>query len=102
MVVRFLSLLLALALFSSGPDVRAAERFITVASTTSTENSGLFAHILPLFTAASGIAVRVVAVGTTSVRVLESLGQPDGTVVAGSGDTQLFLYPGVPFLACNV
>ncbi|PWC31712.1 substrate-binding domain-containing protein [Azospirillum sp. TSO22-1] len=38
--------------------------FITVASTTSTEDSGLFRHILPLFTAKTGIEVRVVAKGT--------------------------------------
>ncbi len=37
---------------------------IVVASTTSTEQSGLFAHLLPAFTQASGIAVKVVAVGT--------------------------------------
>ena len=37
----------------------AQERSITVASTTSTEQSGLFAHILPLFTQQTGIAVRV-------------------------------------------
>jgi tungstate transport system substrate-binding protein len=42
----------------------AAERFITVASTTSTENSGLFGFLLPKFQQASGIEVRVVAVGT--------------------------------------
>jgi tungstate transport system substrate-binding protein len=42
----------------------APERFITVASTTSTENSGLFGHILPLFREKTGIAVRVVALGT--------------------------------------
>jgi tungstate transport system substrate-binding protein len=42
----------------------AAERYITVASTTSTEASGLFRHLLPGFTEASGIEVRVVAVGT--------------------------------------
>jgi tungstate transport system substrate-binding protein len=42
----------------------AAERFITVASTTSTENSGLFGYILPKFQQATGIEVRVVAVGT--------------------------------------
>jgi tungstate transport system substrate-binding protein len=52
-------LLVALAL----PAV-AAERFITVASTTSTENSGLFGFILPQFQRATGIEVRVVAVGT--------------------------------------
>jgi len=38
--------------------------FITVASTTSTEESGLFAYLLPTFTKETGIDVRVVAVGT--------------------------------------
>ena len=42
----------------------AAERYITVASTTSTEHSGLFGFILPKFQQATGIEVRVVAVGT--------------------------------------
>jgi len=43
---------------------RAGTPYIIVASTTSTEQSGLFGHLLPAFTKASGIAVRVVAVGT--------------------------------------
>ena len=42
----------------------AAEQFITVASTTSTENSGLFGYILPKFERKTGIDVRVVAKGT--------------------------------------
>jgi tungstate transport system substrate-binding protein len=42
----------------------AALGFITVASTTSTEQSGLFRHLLPLFTNKTGIEVHVVAVGT--------------------------------------
>ena len=42
----------------------AQERTITVASTTSTEQSGLFGHLLPQFTKATGIGVKVVAVGT--------------------------------------
>jgi tungstate transport system substrate-binding protein len=42
----------------------AQNRFITVASTTSTEQSGLFGHLLPAFTKATGIEVHVVAVGT--------------------------------------
>ena len=42
----------------------AEQPFIVVASTTSTEQSGLFAHLLPAFTKDSGIEVRVVAVGT--------------------------------------
>jgi tungstate transport system substrate-binding protein len=42
----------------------AQERSITVASTTSTEQSGLFGHLLPEFTRQTGITVRVVALGT--------------------------------------
>lgn len=44
--------------------VGAQPRFITVASTTSTEQSGLFRHILPIFEKKTGIEVRVVALGT--------------------------------------
>jgi len=43
---------------------QAQERFIVMASTTSTEQSGLFGHLLPAFKAATGIDVRVVAQGT--------------------------------------
>lgn len=42
----------------------AAEKFIVVQSTTSTQNSGLFDYMLPIFTKKTGIEVRVVAVGT--------------------------------------
>lgn len=58
----------------------AGEKFITVASTTSTEQSGLFDHILPLFTQKTGIAVRVVAQGT---------GQAIKTAQAGDADVVL-------------
>ena len=44
--------------------VQAQQKFITVASTTSTEQSGLFKHLLPLFEKQTGIQVRVVALGT--------------------------------------
>ena len=40
---------------------------------------------------------RVWAVGTTVVRALESAAQPDGTVRAGSGQTNLMITPGYPF-----
>ncbi|MDQ6630092.1 MAG: substrate-binding domain-containing protein [Pseudomonadota bacterium] len=49
--------MLPAAVFAQAP-------FITMASTTSTEQSGLFAHLLPAFRAATGIDVHVVAVGT--------------------------------------
>jgi tungstate transport system substrate-binding protein len=60
--VSYLTIVVLLAVLA--PPAVAAERFITVASTTSTENSGLFGYILPRFQQASGIDVRVVAVGT--------------------------------------
>jgi tungstate transport system substrate-binding protein len=52
-----------LALGVSGA-VQAQDTFIVVQSTTSTQNSGLFDHILPIFQDKTGIEVRVVAVGT--------------------------------------
>ena len=54
----------ALALAASSGAVEAADDFIIVQSTTSTQNSGLFDHILPIFEKKTGIQVRVVAVGT--------------------------------------
>jgi len=56
-------LLLALSL-SISFSTEAQQRFITVASTTSTEQSGLFRHLLPAFERRTGIQVRVVALGT--------------------------------------
>jgi tungstate transport system substrate-binding protein len=53
-----------LSLLAAARPVAAEPPFITVASTTSTEESGLFGHLLPAFTRATGIQVRVVAVGT--------------------------------------
>jgi tungstate transport system substrate-binding protein len=55
-------LALAATLGFAGP--ASAGEFIVVASTTSTEQSGLFKHLLPRFTEKTGIEVRVVAVGT--------------------------------------
>lgn len=56
-------LTVALAL-TAAPDARAQDAFIIVASTTSTESSGLFGHLLPVFEQKTGVDVRVVAVGT--------------------------------------
>ncbi len=42
----------------------AQDRFIVMASTTSTEQSGLFAHLLPAYKKATGVDARVVALGT--------------------------------------
>jgi tungstate transport system substrate-binding protein len=54
-----------------------AQRFITVASTTSTEQSGLFKHLLPEFEKNSGIQVRVVALGTGQALDLGRRGDAD-------------------------
>ncbi len=62
-MLRRLFLGLGLAVATMLPVV-AQTTSITVSSTTSTEQSGLFGHILPIFTQSTGIAVRVVALGT--------------------------------------
>jgi tungstate transport system substrate-binding protein len=57
--------------------VHAQERFITMASTTSTEQSGLFAFLLPAFTKDTGIGVRVVALGTGQALDMARRGDAD-------------------------
>jgi len=53
----------AAAVLSGGP-VLAQYKSIVVSSTTSTQDSGLFGHILPLFKQKTGIDVKVIAQGT--------------------------------------
>lgn len=65
----------AAAMLVSG--AQAQERFITVASTTSTEQSGLFFHLLPVFEKSTGIKVRVVALGTGQALDLARRGDAD-------------------------
>jgi tungstate transport system substrate-binding protein len=60
---------------------RAAKRFITLDSTTSMQDSGLLGHILPLFKAASGIDVHVVAVGTGQALAMGARGGADALLV---------------------
>ena len=56
---------LVLTLGLAGPlGASAQDKSMTVASTTSTQDSGLFEHILPLFKAKTGMDVKVVAQGT--------------------------------------
>jgi tungstate transport system substrate-binding protein len=55
----------------------AAEKYITVASTTSTEQSGFFRHLLPIFERKTGIQVRVVALGTGQALDLGRRGDAD-------------------------
>jgi tungstate transport system substrate-binding protein len=72
----------------------AQDRSITVASTTSTEQSGLFGHLLPRFTAASGIAVKVVAVGTGQALDIGRRGDADVVFVHDKVAEEKFLGEG--------
>ena len=59
------------------PALRAEPTTLVMASTTSTEQSGLFAHLLPAFTAKTGIAVKVVALGTGQALDMARRGDAD-------------------------
>lgn len=73
----------------------AEDRFITIASTTSTENSGLFGHILPQFQKKTGIAVRVVAVGTGQAIRLAADGNADVLLVHHRASEDKFVADGL-------
>src|SRR6202140_4667362 len=60
---------------------QADERFIVLSSTTSTQDSGLFEHILPIFRAATGLGVHVVAVGTGQALAIGARGDADALLV---------------------
>jgi tungstate transport system substrate-binding protein len=72
----------------------AQERSITVASTTSTEQSGLFGHILPIFTRETGIAVRVVALGTGQALDVGRRGDADVVFVHDRASEERFVAEG--------
>lgn len=67
---------------------------IVVASTTSTEQSGLFGHILPQFRRASGIAVKVVALGTGQALDVGRRGDADVVFVHDAAAEQKFVDEG--------
>ncbi|MFB6448476.1 substrate-binding domain-containing protein [Bradyrhizobium tunisiense] len=72
----------------------AQDRTITVASTTSTEQSGLFGHLLPLFTKAEGIGVKVVAVGTGQALDIGRRGDADVVFVHDRSAEDKFMSEG--------
>jgi tungstate transport system substrate-binding protein len=82
--------LLALAAFAAG----AQERFITVASTTSTEQSGLFGYLLPIFETKTRIKVRVVALGTGQALDVARRGDADVVFVHARSAEEKFLAEG--------
>jgi tungstate transport system substrate-binding protein len=87
-----LSLLLALSINS--PSVLAQEKSIVVSSTTSTEQSGLFGYILPIFEMKSGIDVKVVAVGTGQALDIGRRGDADVVFVHDKPAEEQFVQDG--------
>ena len=71
-----------------------AQKFITVSSTTSTENSGLFRHILPTFERKTGIQVRVVAQGTGQALDTARRGDADVVFVHARAAEEKFIAEG--------
>ena len=74
--------------------VHAQEKFIVVASTTSTEQSGLFGHLLPIFEKDTGIKVRVVALGTGQALDMARRGDADVAFVHDTAAEEKFIADG--------
>jgi tungstate transport system substrate-binding protein len=87
-------LILIILLTSFIPTVAAQARFITVASTTSTEQSGLFRHLLPIFEKKTGTQVRVVALGTGQALDLARRGDADVVFVHAKSAEEKFIAEG--------
>ena len=92
--VRRLGSAVLLAATLVAPAAHAAERYITVASTTSTEASGLFDHLLPKFEEQTGIDVRVVAVGTGQAIEIARRGDADVLFVHHKPSEEAFVTNG--------
>ena len=74
--------------------VAAQEKFITVASTTSTEQSGLFGYLLPIYERQTGVKVRVVALGTGQALDVARRGDADVVFVHARAAEERFLAEG--------
>jgi tungstate transport system substrate-binding protein len=90
----FVALLVASIALAAHAQARAQDRFITVASTTSTEQSGLFGYLLPIFEKKTGIQVRVVALGTGQALDLARRGDADVVFVHAKSAEEKFLADG--------
>jgi tungstate transport system substrate-binding protein len=82
------------AVLAAGLGVHAQENVITVSSTTSTEQSGLFGSLLPEFRKASGIEVRVVALGTGQALDVGRRGDADVVFVHDQAAEEKFVAEG--------
>ena len=80
--------------FATTALAQAPERFIVVSSTTSTTDSGLFNHLLPLFKAKTGIDVRVVSQGTGQALDTGRRGDADVVFVHAKAQEEKFVADG--------
>lgn len=102
MVRSLRSMLLALALTTITTAAAAADSAIIVQSTTSTANSGLYRHILPMFEKKTGIKVRVVAVGTGQALRNGRAGDGDVLLVHAKAAEETFVAKGFGVRRFNV
>src|ERR1700681_4010344 len=93
-MVRLLRTLSAALMLWPAIGAHAAERYITVASTTSTEQSGLFGYLLPLYEQQTGVQVRVVALGTGQALDIARRGDADVVFVHARKAEEAFLAEG--------
>ncbi|HTR58121.1 MAG TPA: extracellular solute-binding protein [Casimicrobiaceae bacterium] len=85
---------LVLALLAAAGLASAQEKFITVASTTSTEQSGLFGYLLPVYEKKTGVKVHVVALGTGQALDVARRGDADVVFVHAKPAEEKFLAEG--------
>ncbi len=85
---------LAAAFGLSALAVHAEDPFVTVASTTSTEQSGLFGHLLPIYEQKTGVKVHVVALGTGQALDVARRGDADVVFVHARAAEERFLAEG--------
>src|SRR5581483_7233386 len=91
---RMLMAAVAAAIALSGTPVSAQDKSIVVASTTSTQDSGLFEYLLPIFKAKTGITVKVVAQGTGQALDTGRRGDADVVFVHAKSQEEKFLAEG--------
>jgi tungstate transport system substrate-binding protein len=92
--VRRLAARSLVAALLAAPAAWSQEKTIVMSSTTSTEQSGLFAHLLPAFKKATGIDVRVVAVGTGQALDIGRRGDADVVFVHDTAAEEKFVAEG--------
>src|SRR4030088_2557382 len=92
--VSLLAFALSLSAFVNGGTALGKERSIVVASTTSTQDSGLFGYLLPIFKARTGIEVKVIAQGTGQALDTARRGDADVVFVHAKAQEEKFLAEG--------